>query len=794
MAVPSPLVGQILGHYRIVEQIGGGGMGVVYRAHDERLDRDIALKVLPSGALADEAARKRFRKEALALSRLNHPNIAMVFDFDTQDGMDFLVTEYIPGTTLDASVGPGFLPEKQVVRLGLQLAEGLAAAHEQGVVHRDLKPSNLRITPDGRLKILDFGIAKLLPTGEREAAETLTEAPGITGTLPYMAPEQLRGEQLDSRTDIYAAGAVLYEIATGRRPFEQRLSTALVNDIINKPPAPPRQIHPRLSPKLEDIVLKCLEKECENRYQSAKELAIDLRRLAFPSTAQVMVAPTEPQPRWWRALAVAGIAGLCGLALLFALNVGGWRERVLRTRGSTIRSIAVLPLENLSRDAEQEYFADGMTDALITDLSKIESLRIISRTSVMHYKKTNKTVPEIAKELKVDGIVEGSVTRSGNRVRITAQLIQASTDQHVWADSYEQELGDVLKLQGEIAQAIAQQVRLKLTPEQQARLQPARPVNPEAYEAYLRGRFMDVSTFQGIKKAQSYYEYAIQKDPGFAPAYAGLASCYSLFADLRFLPPQDAVPHAKQAIRKALELDEKLGEAHSMLAWLSWLYDWDWQTAEREFAYAVELAPSSTETHWLRAIYLGWSGRSAEALVELAKNREIDPAYPYALYEEAVIFYHLRNYKAMLELSRQDVASNPNHWFSHYFLGVGYEGLGQPLEAIPEYQKAVELSQGNTDPIAALAHAYASTGGIAEVKKILREWQRQSEIGYVSPYMIATIYAGLGEKDRAFEFLEKAYRERSSDISYFIKADLRIDNLRSDPRFQDLLRRVGLPQ
>jgi serine/threonine protein kinase len=345
MAAPSQLVGQILGHYRILEQIGAGGMGVVYRAHDERLDRDIALKVLPSGALADETARKRFRKEALALSRLNHPNIAMVFDFDTQDGMDFLVTEYIPGTTLDASVTPGLLPEKQVVRLGLQLAEGLAAAQEQGVVHRDLKPSNLRITPDGRLKILDFGIAKLLPTGEQQATETLTETEGVSGTLPYMAPEQLRGEQPDSRTDIYAAGAVLYEMATGRRPFEQRLSTALVNDIINKPPAPPRQIHPKLSPKLEDIVLKCLEKECENRYQSAKELAIDLRRLALTSTAQVMVAPTEPQPRWWRALAVAGIIGLCGLALLFALNVGGWRQRLLETRGPTIRSVAVLPLE-----------------------------------------------------------------------------------------------------------------------------------------------------------------------------------------------------------------------------------------------------------------------------------------------------------------------------------------------------------------------------------------------------------------------------------------------------------------
>jgi serine/threonine protein kinase/Tfp pilus assembly protein PilF len=797
MAAPTQLVGQILGHYRILEQIGAGGMGVVYRAHDDRLDRDIALKVLPSGALADEAARKRFRKEALALSRLNHPNIAMVFDFDTQDGMDFLVTEYIPGTTLDASVGPGFLPEKQVVRLGLQLAEGLTAAHEQGVVHRDLKPSNLRIMPDGRLKILDFGIAKLLPTGEREATETLTEATGVTGTLPYMAPEQLRGEQPDSRTDIYAAGAVLYEMATGRRPFEQRLSTVLADDIIHKAPVSPAQINAKLSPKVDDIILKCLEKEPENRYQSAKELAVDMRRLAFSSTAQVTARPMEAGPRLRRTVAVAGIAGLCGLALLFALNVGGWRERLLGARGPAIRSIAVLPLENLSRDPEQEYFADGMTDALITDLSKIGSLRIISRTSAMHYKGANKTLPEIAKELNVDGIVEGSVMRSGNRVRITAQLIHARSDQHLWAETYERDVGDVLKLQGEVAQAIAQQVRVQLTPQQQARLGSASAVNPGAYQAYLKGRSYWgtalATTPQALKTAQSYFEEAIQEDSGFAPAYAGLADCYLSLGSYRRLPPQDAYRDAKEATRKALELDETLGEAHTTLGWLSWRHDWDWRTAEREFDYALELNPNYVQGHVELSAFLAWSGRRTEALAEVAKIRQLDPAYPFALGAEAGIYYFLSDYKATVEVSRKSVTSNPNEWLGHLFLAVGYEGLGHQLDAIPEYQKAVELSQGDTDPMAGLAHAYAVTGRRADAEKILRELQRQSKTSYVSPYHIATIYAGLGDKDRAFEFLEKAYRERSSDLPYFLKFDLRIDNLRSDPRFQDLVRRVGLP-
>jgi serine/threonine protein kinase len=342
MAAPSQLGGQILGHYRILEQIGAGGMGVVYRAHDERLDRDVALKVLTPGALVDEAARKRFRKEALALSRLNHPNIAMVFDFDTQDDMDFLVIEYIPGTTLDASVGPDVLPEKQVIRLGLQLAEGLTAAHEQRVVHRDLKPSNLRITPDCRLKILDFGIAKLLPTSERQATETLTEAQGVTGTLPYMAPEQLQGEQPDSRTDIYAAGTVLYEMATGRRPFEQRLSTALADDIIHKPPAPPRQVNRKLSSKLEDLILKCLEKEPDNRYQSARELAIDLRRLTYPSQPSLGVRPGPKRKR-----AVFTLVGaLLALAVVFSLS------RWIYLRKATVSLPQYEQLTNFSQSAD----------------------------------------------------------------------------------------------------------------------------------------------------------------------------------------------------------------------------------------------------------------------------------------------------------------------------------------------------------------------------------------------------------------------------------------------------------
>ncbi len=794
MTEASDLVGQTLGHYCIREWIGAGGMGVVYRAHDERLDRDVAVKVLSPQALGDGVARKRFRKEALALSRLNHPNLATVFDFDTQDGTDFLVTEYIPGANLNDSIGPGFLTEEQVVGLGLQLAQGLAAAHEQGVVHRDLKPSNLRITPDGRLKILDFGIAKIVAATEGEATQTLTETQKVAGTLLYMAPEQLRGEPPDLRTDIYATGVVLYEMATGKRPFEQTLSTALVNDIINKPPPSPKRIHSKVSPKLEGIVLKCLEKNPENRYQSAKELASDLRRLESGGMPQAMVSPAEPGHRRRRALAATGIAVLCVLTLMFILNVGGWRKRLLGSQSPGIHSLVVLPLENLSRDPEQQYFADGMTDTLITDLSKIGALRVISRTSAMRYKGTHKSLPEIAQELGVEGVVEGSVARAGNRFRITARLIQARTEQDLWSETYERDVGDILRLESEVAKTIAQQIRVQLTPQQQAELGSAARVDPAAYEAFLQGRFyLDASSTQpGLEGARAYFDEAVQKDPGFALAYVGLSDTYQLLGSFRFLPPQEAYRHAKDAVGKALELDANLGEAHSSLGNLSWRYEWDWPAAEREFRYALELNPNYVDGHEQFIWYLAWRGRTTEVQQEVAKIRRLDPAYPFA-WEEASVFYHQRNYEALADTSKKLLASNPNHWAGHYYLAVAYEGLGRPQDAIPEYQKAVELSAGNTDPMAGLAHAEAVAGRRAEAQKILKKFQQRSKTSYVSPYMIATIHAGLGEKDEAFEFLEKAYQEKSTDLPYFLKGDLRMDTLRSDPRFQDLVRRVGLP-
>ena len=513
---------------------------------------------------------------------------------------------------------------------------------------------------------------------------------------------------------------------------------------------------------------------------------------ALPLPSQI----AKPAPVYRR----TKILALVALLALVVISLALWLAPMLSRRTSAVpplRNIAVLPLDNLTGDASQEYFVDGMTEQLITDLAQVSALRVTSRTSVMRYKGTKKSLPEIASELKVDGIVEGSVMRSGGRVRITAQLLNAPTDQHIWAETYEADLGDILKLQSEVAEAIAQQVRAQLTPRQQAQLRSARPVNPGAYEAYARGRYYftnDYTEPEKLKIAKSYFEESIRKDPNFALAYSGLADSYVYLAFYRSgdISPDVAYQSAKQALRKAMDLDDSIGETYDTLGSLSWRFEWDWNAAERNFDRSIALAPSYSCAHEDRAIYLAFTGRRNEALAEVAKSKQLDPG-PGSTMVASAVYYQLRDFEELVEASRRGVISNPNEWSEHYQLGVGYEGTGKPLEAISEYQKAVELSDGDLDATASLAHAFAVIGRRAESKKILGDLERKSKTIYVSSYVIATIYAGLGDRDKAFESLEKAYQEKSLDLSWHLKADLRIDNLRSDPRFQRLLRRVGLP-
>jgi len=489
-----------------------------------------------------------------------------------------------------------------------------------------------------------------------------------------------------------------------------------------------------------------------------------------------------------------GIAlALCACLVVALSTWVAWRHFYAKPAVPLIRSIAVLPMGNFSGDADQEYFADGMTEELITELARIPALKVISRTSVMSYKGTQKRLPQIARELGVDGIVEGSVSREGGQVRVTVQLLDGPNDRHVWSENYQRELGGILTLQREMAEAIAQQIRVQVTPQPPTQRKAAHTVNPEAYEAYLKGRFYLSTRFskpRELRVAKRYFEEAVQKDPNFALGYVGLADCYVYLASYRELSPAGAYKAAKAALHIALELDDSIGEAHDTLALLSWQYDRDKAATEREFKYAVSLAPNYACAHADHSTYLSWIGNRSEALAEITKSRELDPGYSFAVTESGA-HYQLRDYPRLVEVSRRGVVSDPNEWLEHYFLGVGYEGTGKSQEAIREYQKAIEMSDGDQDATAALAHVYATTGKRSEAERILRELEAKSETRYVSPYMLATIHAGLGNKDKALGFLEKAHQEKSWDLVWELKSDLRLDSLRSEPRFQALVRQIS---
>ena len=782
MATSSQLVGRMRGHYRIVELLGAGGMGVVYRAHDDRLDRDVALKVLPAGTLADENARRQFRREALALAKLNHPNIGAVYEFDNQEGLDFLAMELISGLTLDAKLAGRALPERQVLRLGIQLADALQAAHSQGIVHRDVKPGNLRVTADDRLKVLDFGLAQWVQTeADQERTVSASRLREVSGTVPYMAPEQLRGQKPDARSDIYSAGVVLYEMITGHRPFTES-GPQLIGAILERPPSPPSTYIGSVSVGLESIILKALDKDPSRRYQSAKELEVDLERL---STG---VAPTisrrRPAGAW-----IAFAAPVLVLALLFGLNVDRWRDRLVgMTSRSRINSLVVLPFENLSGDPEQGYFADGMTDELASKLAQIGALRVISRTSAMQYKHSGKPLPEIAKELNVDAAVEGSVLRSGDNVRITVQLIDASSDKHLWAKDYEQSLNDVLRVQDQVAQAIANEVKIKLSPQEQARLASAPLVNSAAHEAYLKGHYLLRQGTEGqLREAKEYLEQAIKLDPNYAPAYAGLADYYWLTNQLS---PQVAIPKAKEYVLKALAMDESLAEAHGTLAAIKFYGDWDWPGAEKEFQRAVQLNPSDSVARGAYAGFLSEMGRHEEAMAEIRTAQQLDPLSSLTGVTAGWISYYARQYERALEQGRRVLDKDPQSVSAHDLLGSAYLAKGNYENSLQEYRVVIGTSADDPLRLVSLARAYALMGKRTEAQRIAAQLVATSSTRYVPPFFLGVIYAALGDNDRAFTWLEKAYEGHDSYLVR-LKVEPGLDRLRSDPRFDALLRRMN---
>ncbi len=780
---------QLVSHYRILEKIGEGGMGVVYRAHDDRLGRDVALKFLPPPLVADKAARDLLIREARAASALNHPNVCTVYDIGRADGRDYIVMEFVKGAPLASQIREGGLPDETTIRYGEQIADALAHAHEHGIIHRDLKSSNIMITPDGRAKVLDFGLAKRAgadkPVDQTTDSFDTDDTPGA-GTMHYTAPEILRGGRADARSDVWSLGVVLYEMVSGRRPFQGRTAYELSSDIMYH--AAP-SISPKKTPGLAAIIERCMAKSPDDRYQHAVEVRAGLSLLgaATPvpqhSPNPAAEAPVSRARHSW----ILAVSSIC----VVLLAIGGWaylHERAGTAANPTMHSLAVLPLENVSGNPSEEFFAEGMTDELTTQLAEISSLRVISRTSVMQYKDSKKSLPEIAKDLRVDAVVEGSVMRSGNRVRITAQLIQASTDKHLWAKSYEGDARDVLGLQRNVAQEIANEVKARLTPDEQKRLSSAPTVNPAAHEAYLKGIYLNKGTAAQKRKAKEYFEQAIQLDPNYASGYAGLASFYWTTLDL---PPHDAMPMAKEYALKALALDPDLAQAHSELAAIRFEGDWDWSGAEKEFQRALELNPNDAESHRLCSLMLSALGRASEASAQIQRAENLDPLSTSTQITAGFLLYYARRYNAAIDQCRQVLELDANSPGAYDCLGSAYLAKGMYEDALAAAQKAARLSGNDPQRLVGLGRAYALAERKADAEEVLTQLRKRAEESYVPPYFSAVIYAGLGERDAAFSWLEKAYTERDEYLIW-MKVDSEVDPLRSDPRFQQLVQRLNL--
>jgi serine/threonine protein kinase/Flp pilus assembly protein TadD len=801
------MIGQTISHYRILEKLGGGGMGVVYEAEDLKLHRHVALKFLPQELENDPAARERFQREAFAASALNHPNICTIYEIDEANGQHFIAMEMLQGQTLKHRMNGKPLAVDEVLEWGAEVVDALDAAHAKGVVHRDIKPANIFVTDRGHAKILDFGLAKVerkennaagvgasqLPT----ASEQDLTSPGTSlGTVAYMSPEQVRGEDLDARTDLFSFGLVLYEMATGRLAFPGNTSGVIFHAILSQAPVSPLRLNPQIPPKLEEIINKALEKDRKLRYQNAADLRTDLARLKRDTDsgrsivgATVAEAPARPS---WRSRAAIGIVAVVLIVLLAA---AGWFYRLRAGSGETIDSLAVLPFVNASADPNTEYLSDGITESLINSLSQLPHLKVMSRDSAFMYKGKDTDARTVGQALGVRAVLKGRVMQRGDDLQISAELVDARDNSHIWGQQYSRKSSDIFALQGELAKEMTTMLRMRLTGEDEKQMMKSYTANPEAYQDYLKGRYWwNKTSKEGFDRAIEYYQQALAKDPNYALAYAGLADCYSFLSITSVVPPKGAYPKAKEAALRALEIDDTLAEAHSSLAYIEAIYDWDWSGAEREFQRAIELNPNYAGSHQGYGITLAMTGRLGEAMAEEKRALQLDPLSPLINGSVAVALYEARQYDQAIEQERKTLDLNANYLMARTGLGLAYVQKSMHQESIAELEKAVAVSGGNVSALSNVGYAYAMAGRKAEAQKVLDKINELSKEGYVPAGAKARIYAGLGDKDKVFQWLETAYSERSiaGTLPGMIKVDPVFDSLHSDPRFTDLLRRMNL--
>jgi serine/threonine protein kinase/Tfp pilus assembly protein PilF len=778
------MIGQTISHYEILDKLGEGGMGVVYKAHDTRLDRFVALKFLPPHLSASEQEKVRFIQEAKAASALNHPNICTVYEInETEDGQLYMVMAYYEGETLQNKIS-NMSKHPDLVTLigwGAQIAEGLHAAHRKGIVHRDIKSSNIMITPDGRAIIMDFGLAK------HAAGLKLTRTGTTIGTVPYMSPEQARGESVDHRSDIWSLGVVLYEMIAGRLPFASEYSQAVIYSILNEEPTSLLSARSDVPVELENIVKKMLTKSLEERYQSIEEILLDLQVLREPASGiSISILVRKVFVRNRRSVIVG--AALILFVVLAAIFASLWLSEP-----PSVTSISVLPLANLSGNPDQDYLASGIHEDLIVELSKLTGLkRVIARASVMRYANTDKSLAEIGRELGVDAIITGSVIRVADRVRVTVQLIESETERQVWAERYESELFDVLTLQNEIVKSISERIQLQLTPEEQIRLAIKRQVNPDAYDAYLRGTYQwHRLTSQDLEIALRYFELARAIDPNYPLAYAGIATVWMGRQQNGFASTAEAIPNIKSAATRALELDNTLADVHFLLASVKVWCDWDWVGADSSFRRAIELNPGNAKARAYYSHLLQMLGKHDDGLMQIERALELDPFNSLYRGLYGMNLLYARQYDNAINVLNEILKDVPEDPIALSTLRSVYHMKGMYEEALDIWRSSF-AARGDSEIVEAIGHGSSKADYRAALTRVAGILVARMDTSFVTPWQISTLYTRAGETSPAIEWLEKAFQVRDPNIPY-LSIDPIFDEIRDEQRFRAMLERMKVP-